>query len=112
MDFQQIEEDDSNVNADLTPTIISTVMPSINNHQGPPKKKAKKFKDEEARKKWEDMMTLKRHKVFTNLVKKEIGKQHRAKMNRHKEMLMLCKRAGQQCAKQGRANGVIIFLCS
>lgn len=72
----------------------------------PPKKKAKKFRDEESRRKWEDMMATKRKKLFTNIIKKEIGKQHRSKINRHKEMLLQCKRIASHCAKHARQKAV------
>lgn len=82
------------------------------------KKRGRKFKDEESRKKWEDIMTIKRRKVFTSIVKKEIGKQHRAKINKHKELLILCKRVALQCQKAARqkavslsSSAVIIFFC-
>lgn len=70
------------------------------------KKKTKKFRDEESRRKWEDMMAIKRRKLFTNIIKKEIGKQHRSKINRHKEMLLQCKRIASHCAKHARQKAV------
>lgn len=72
------------------------------------KKKVRKFKDEESKKKWEDIMTIKRKKLFMSIVKKEIGKQQRAKFNRHKEMLIQCKKASLQCQKVVRHKAVII----
>lgn len=75
-----------------------------------PKKKTKKFRDEESRRKWEDMMTVKRRKLFTNIIKKEIGKQHRSKINRHKEMLLQCKRIASHCAKYARQKAVSKFI--
>lgn len=70
------------------------------------RKRGRKFRDEEARKKWEDIMTTKRRKVFTSIAKKEVGKQHRAKMNKHKELLILCKRVALQCQKAARQKAV------
>lgn len=70
------------------------------------KKKTKKFRDEESRRKWEDMMAIKRRKLFTNIIKKEIGKQHRSKINRHKETLLQCKRIASHCAKHARQKAV------
>ncbi|KAK9889417.1 hypothetical protein WA026_004689 [Henosepilachna vigintioctopunctata] len=99
MDFQNFDEDSSNVQCDFNSANMSI---SSSSSKSPQKNKIKKFKDEEAKKKWEDMMTLKRKRVFTNLVKKEIGKQQRSKSNRHKEMLIQCKRVAQQCAKAVR----------
>ncbi|XP_060536822.1 chromatin-remodeling ATPase INO80 isoform X2 [Cylas formicarius] len=66
------------------------------------KRRSKKFRDEDSKKKWEDMMTIKRRKLFINIVKKEIGKQHRAKSNKHKEMLLQCKRVASHCVKYAR----------
>lgn len=66
------------------------------------KAKAKKFKDEESKRKWEEAMTQRRRKLFSSIVKKEISKQHRAKMNKHKEMLLQCKRVATQCQKTHR----------
>lgn len=51
-------------------------------------------------------MTVKRRKLFTSIVKKEIGKQHRAKINKHKEVLIQCKRVAMQCQKNGRHKSV------
>nr|XP_023018340.1 putative DNA helicase Ino80 [Leptinotarsa decemlineata] len=48
------------------------------------------------------MMALKRRKLFTSIVKKEIGKQHRSKINKHKEMLLQCKRVASHCVKYAR----------
>ncbi|KAF5282357.1 hypothetical protein FQA39_LY17601 [Lamprigera yunnana] len=66
---------------------------------GTPKKRVRKFKDEESKRKWEDTMTIKRKKVFTSIVKKELSKQHRAKINKHKEVLIQCRKAALQCQK-------------
>ncbi|CAH0562051.1 unnamed protein product [Brassicogethes aeneus] len=98
IEFQNMDEDDSNINSD-----IGSAAPSISsqsNHQV--KRRAKKFKDEESKKKWEDLMASKRRKLFTSIIKKEIGKQHRAKINRHKELLIQTRRVAQQCVKYGR----------
>ncbi|KAK4871988.1 hypothetical protein RN001_016112 [Aquatica leii] len=88
-----IHDEDSSINSDVRSHIIQTVPSSIH------RKKARKFKDEESKRKWEDTMTIKRKKVFTSIVKKELSKQHRAKINKHKEMLIQCKRAALQCQK-------------
>lgn len=104
-----IEEDDLKstflMPAAIPPTTITAVpipppIPPITTKGS--SKKSKKFKDEEARKKWEDLMTVKRRKLYTAIAKKEIGKQHRSKTNKHKEMLIQCKRVAQQCVKYGR----------
>lgn len=103
IDVQNFDED-SNVNGDI-------VVSSVHNNPVPManvaiKKRGRKFKDEESRKKWEDIMTIKRRKVFTSIIKKEIGKQHRAKINKHKELLILCKRVALQCQKAARQKAV------
>lgn len=103
LDFQTFE-DDSNVNCNFNSSNVSLSASS-----GSQRKKVKKFKDEEAKKKWEDMMTTKRKRVFTNLIKKEVGKQQRSKSNRHKETLLQCKRVAQQCAKVVRQKAVSII---
>lgn len=72
------------------------------------KKKAKKFKDDEAKRKWEEIMTAKRRKMFISIAKKEIGKQHRAKSNKHKEMLLQCKRVASHCVKYARQKAVSV----
>ncbi|KAH0820679.1 hypothetical protein GEV33_002110 [Tenebrio molitor] len=100
MDFQNLDED-SNVNSDFGQSVSQTSH-QISTPHSSNKKKMKKFKDEESRKKWEDMMKIKRKKIFTNMAKKEIGKQHRSKINKHKEMLIQCRRVAQQCLKYGR----------
>lgn len=51
-------------------------------------------------------MLIKRKKVFTAMVKKEISKQQRAKVNKHKEMLIQCKRVALQCQKVVRNKAV------
>lgn len=104
-DVQNFDED-SNVNGDV-------VVNSVHNNPVPManvgvKKRGRKFKDEESRKKWEDIMTIKRRKVFTSIIKKEIGKQHRAKINKHKELLILCKRVALQCQKAARQKAVSV----
>lgn len=120
IEYQGIDElEDPNLMQDYSlpgpshqpPLPIPTRVSHIIHHQhqppsGPPKKKSKKFRDEESRKKWEDMMTVKRRKLFTNMIKKEIGKQHRSKINRHKEMLLQCKRISSHCAKHARQKAV------
>lgn len=92
----------------VTQVIPSRIPPLTIQHPPAvqPKKKVKKFRDEESRRKWEDMMTSKRRKLFTNIIKKEIGKQHRSKINRHKEMLLQCKRIASHCAKHARQKAV------
>lgn len=103
MHFQNFDEDSSNVHCNFNSSNVSISTSSV----GSQRKKVKKFKDEEAKKKWEDMMTLKRKRVFSNLVKKEVGKQQRSKSNRHKETLLQCKRVAQQCAKVVRQKAVL-----
>jgi DNA helicase INO80 len=105
MDFQNLDED-SNVNSDFGQSVSQTSH-QISIPHSSNKKKMKKFKDEESRKKWEDMMKIKRKKIFTNMAKKEIGKQHRSKINKHKEMLIQCRRVAQQCLKYGRQKAVM-----
>jgi DNA helicase INO80 len=105
MDFQNLDED-SNVNSDFGQSVSQTSH-QISTPHSSNKKKMKKFKDEESRKKWEDMMKIKRKKIFTNMAKKEIGKQHRSKINKHKEMLIQCRRVAQQCLKYGRQKAVM-----
>ncbi|EFA10951.2 chromatin-remodeling ATPase INO80 [Tribolium castaneum] len=100
IDFQNLDED-SNVNSDFGQPVSQTSHQTNTSHSSS-KKRVKKFKDEESRKKWEDMMKVKRKKIFTNMAKKEIGKQHRSKINKHKEMLIQCRRVAQQCLKYGR----------
>lgn len=104
MDFHNLDEDDSNVNSDYGHPLTQTSHSVTSFSSGRSKKK--KFKDEESRKKWEEMMKIKRKKIFSNMAKKEIGKQHRSKMNRHKEMLIQCRRVAQQCLKYGRQKAV------
>ena len=107
MDFQNLDED-SNVNSDFSQPLSQTSQ-QVNTSHSSSKKRMKKFKDEESRKKWEDMMKIKRKKIFTNMAKKEIGKQHRSKINKHKEMLIQCRRVAQQCLKYGRQKAVSIL---
>lgn len=107
VDIQNLD-DDSNINSDIGSNSVHQPVPVIQ-HLHPLKKRGKKFKDEESRKKWEDIMTIKRRKVFTNIAKKEIGKQHRAKMNKHKETLIQCKRVVLQCQKAARQKAVRTF---
>ncbi|KAL1492809.1 hypothetical protein ABEB36_010991 [Hypothenemus hampei] len=100
--------DDNNTNNEFAhssiPPQVVPAAPPINsiNHYSLSKRKNKKFKDEEAKKKWEEIMTVKRRKVFISIAKKEIGKQHRAKSNKHKEMLLQCKRVASHCVKYAR----------
>lgn len=111
IEFQSIEEmEDANMNTDFTtiPVSMHSVPTAPQMNMNIPKKKAKRFRDEESRKKWEDMMTIKRRKLYTSIVKKETGKQHRAKMNRHKEMLLQCKRVATHCVKAARQKAVSI----
>ncbi|XP_044764896.1 chromatin-remodeling ATPase INO80 isoform X2 [Coccinella septempunctata] len=103
LDFQTFDEDSSNVQCNFNSSNMSLSSSST----GQQRKKVKKFKDEEAKKKWEDMMTIKRKRVFSNLIKKEVGKQQRSKSNRHKETLLQCKRVAQQCAKVVRQKAVL-----
>ncbi|XP_017782828.1 PREDICTED: putative DNA helicase Ino80 isoform X1 [Nicrophorus vespilloides] len=63
------------------------------------KGRTKKFKDEESKRKWEDMMMMKRKKSYSNMIKKEVGKQQRAKVNRHKEALLQNKKLAMACQK-------------
>ncbi|XP_057659365.1 chromatin-remodeling ATPase INO80 [Diorhabda carinulata] len=103
MEFQAMEEiEDKYIPTDYGLNIASQSVPVVPMNMNMPKKKAKKFRDEESRRKWEDMMTIKRKKLFTNIVKKEIGKQHRSKINKHKEMLLQCKRVASHCVKYAR----------
>lgn len=102
-------DDDSNVNSDVIVSSMPNNPPPMTNVTA--KKRSRKFKDEESRKKWEDIMTIKRRKVFTSIVKKEIGKQHRAKINKHKELLIQCKRVALQCQKAARQKAVS-FSCN
>lgn len=118
MEYQGIDElEDPNIIQDYnlpgpshhpTNPLPSRILQSSHHQQSvpTPKKKTKKFRDEESRKKWEDMMTAKRRKLFTNIIKKEIGKQHRSKINRHKELLLQCKRIASHCAKHARQKAV------
>lgn len=109
IDFQTIEEiEDTNMNTDYTtiPVSMQSISTAAQINMSAPKKKAKRFRDEESRKKWEDMMTIKRRKLYISIVKKETGKQHRAKMNRHKEMLLQCKRVATHCVKAARQKAV------
>ncbi|XP_066247321.1 chromatin-remodeling ATPase INO80 isoform X1 [Euwallacea similis] len=99
--------EDNNANTDyIHPNISSQSIPApppMSTHlHSSSKKKAKKFKDEESKRKWEELMTSKRRKLFISIAKKEIGKQHRAKTNKHKEMLLQCKRVASHCAKYAR----------
>lgn len=103
MDFQNLD-DDSNVNSDFGQSFSQTAHPVGIPHST--KKKVKKFKDDESKRKWEEMMKIKRKKLFANIAKKEIGKQHRSKINRHKEMLIQCRRVAQQCLKVCRQKAV------
>lgn len=89
-----------------TATTTTTTTTAATNSNISSKKKTKKFKDEESRKKWEETMKNKRKKVFTSMAKKELSKHHRVKMNKHKEMLLQCKRVAQQCLKYGRQKAV------
>lgn len=105
IDIQNLDED-SNINSDIGSTNSHPVSTNVSFG----KRKGRRFKDEEARRKWEGIMTLKRRKLFTNIVKKEIGKQHRAKTNKHKETLIQCKRVAIQCQKAARQKAVCHFL--
>uniref|UniRef100_A0AAR5PHQ5 Chromatin-remodeling ATPase INO80 n=1 Tax=Dendroctonus ponderosae TaxID=77166 RepID=A0AAR5PHQ5_DENPD len=100
--------DDHNGTPDYSNSSITSNVPPIPppmyglmNHASS-KKRVKKFKDDEAKRKWEEIMTVKRRKMFTSIAKKEIGKQHRAKSNKHKEMLLQCKRVASHCVKYAR----------
>nr|CAH7766293.1 unnamed protein product [Callosobruchus chinensis] len=103
------EEEHRHVNPEFTIPMSSRLMPlhHMTQMNPPPRKKFKRFKDEEAKRKWEDMMTLKRRKLFTNIVKKEIGKQHRSKINKHKETLLQCKRIASHCMKYARQRALL-----
>ncbi|XP_050314802.1 chromatin-remodeling ATPase INO80 isoform X2 [Anthonomus grandis grandis] len=109
-EFPNLDNDleDTNGNTDFAhsnlPLLPSMPLPPLptTNHVTNSKRKNKKFKDDEAKKKWEEIMALKRRKLFTSIAKKEIGKQHRAKSNKHKEMLLQCKRVAAHCVKYAR----------
>ncbi|VEN49090.1 unnamed protein product [Callosobruchus maculatus] len=103
------EEEHRHVNPEFTIPMGSRLMSlhHMSQMNAPGKKKSKRFKDEESKRKWEDMMTLKRRKLFTNIVKKEIGKQHRSKINKHKEMLLQCKRIASHCMKYARQKALL-----
>lgn len=107
IDVQNFDED-SNVNSDVMVTSVHNTSATSTNVLT--KKRNRKFKDEESRKKWEDIMTTKRRKVFTGIVKKEVGKQHRAKINKHKELLIQCKRVALQCQKAARQKAVSLII--
>ncbi|KAF7287761.1 hypothetical protein GWI33_003395 [Rhynchophorus ferrugineus] len=98
--------EDNNVHSDYSqtniPAQIIPIPPIMNSINHTSRRKGKKFKDDEARRKWEEMMTVKRRKMFISIAKKEIGKQHRAKSNKHKEMLLQCKRVATHCVKYAR----------
>ncbi|KAK9751910.1 SNF2-related domain [Popillia japonica] len=96
IDLQTIDED-SNKTAEVGKEHLKVIK--VTSNTATKKQKAKKFKDEESKRKWEEMMLIKRKKVFTAMVKKEISKQQRAKVNKHKEMLIQCKRVALQCQK-------------
>lgn len=103
MEFHSMEDiEEKYTPPDYGLVIANQSVPVSQMNPNLPKKKAKKFKDEESRRKWEDMMTIKRRKLFTSIVKKEIGKQHRSKINKHKEMLLQCKRVASHCVKYAR----------
>lgn len=106
LDIPTIDED-SNKNMDMRRSISKQVSgsSSASSHK---KGKSKKFKDEESKRKWEEMMYVKRKKLFTAIVKKEISKQQRSRVNKHKEVLIQCKRAALQCQKVVRNKAVII----
>ncbi|XP_065165682.1 chromatin-remodeling ATPase INO80 [Atheta coriaria] len=96
-DFEQLDQ--SLIDEDAI-----KVEPQARPHKGDSSKKnqKKKFKDEESKKKWEDMMYNRRRKSFSNMVKKEVGKQQRAKVNRHKEALLQNKKIAMACQKVQR----------
>ncbi|GJQ68007.1 hypothetical protein Trydic_g10656 [Trypoxylus dichotomus] len=96
IDLQTIDED-SNKTVEIGKEHMKVIKPP--SAAVTKKQKSKKFKDEESKRKWEEMMLIKRKKVFTAMVKKEISKQQRAKVNKHKEMLIQCKRVALQCQK-------------
>lgn len=81
-------------------------VPRVMNMPQSKSRKSKKFKDEESKRKWEEAMTQRRRKLFTSIIKKEISKQHRAKMNKHKEMVLQCKRVATHCQKFHRNRAV------
>lgn len=111
MEFHPMEDiEEKYTPPDYGLVIANQSVPVSQMNPNLPKKKAKKFKDEESRRKWEDMMTIKRRKLFTSIVKKEIGKQHRSKINKHKEMLLQCKRVASHCVKYARQKAVSFFL--
>lgn len=103
-------DDDSNIHCDIP---VLAALPThhrpVPSTSTPTRRRGKKFKDEESRKKWEDIMATKRKKLFTSIVKKEVGKQHRAKISRHKELLIQCKRVALQCQKAVRQKAVSVY---
>lgn len=100
-----------NIEEDLKQAVdIKKIMPKVIPGPSNASKKPKnKFKNEEAKRKWEEMMTIKRRKLFSAIVKKEISKQQRAKTNKHKDMLLQLKRVAIQCQKVNRMKAVRLF---
>lgn len=107
VDIQIIEEDSSKT-SDIR-KIIPKHVNSATAHMLHKKNKSKKFKDEESKRKWEEMMQIKRRKIFTAIVKKEVSKQQRSKVNKHKEQLIQCKKVALQCQRVLRNKAVSRF---
>lgn len=103
----QIVDEDSSKNSDIR-KIIPKHVNTIAAHMLHKKNKSKKFKDEESKRKWEEMMQIKRRKIFTAMVKKEVSKQQRSKVNKHKEQLIQCKKVASQCQRVIRNKAVSI----
>lgn len=102
MELAILNEDHKNVEIRKIST-KSINQSSSNSHR---KSKSKKFKDEESKRKWEELMEVKKRKLFTSMVKKEVSKQQRSRINKHKEVLIQCKRAALQCQKIVRNKAV------
>lgn len=67
----------------------------------------KQFKDDETKRKYEESVTVKRRRLLTAIYKKEIGKQQRTKVNRHKEALISVKKLALQCQKVIRQKAIL-----
>lgn len=103
LELSAINEDHKNVEIRKVSVKSANPSGSGSSHR---KSKSKKFKDEESKRKWEEMMEVKRRKLFTSMVKKEVSKQQRSRVNKHKEVLIQCKRAALQCQKIVRNKAV------
>lgn len=98
--------EDSNKTTEIIKEHSKVVKMPMNNLSK--KERAKKFEDEESKRKWQEMMVMKRKKIFTAMVKKELSKQQRVKVNKHKGMLIQCKRVAVQCQKTVRNKAVSV----